>query len=108
MKLWKEALFKRLLSKKFQSHSEMNMMVVSLAVFEECVVLYSIFVVCELFQQMSNAFDEIHDKILGLSWYRFPTEINRMLPTILMITQQPVEFKCFGSIACSRDTLKKV
>lgn len=75
--------------------------------FEEFGITCTLFYICDFHQQMSNAFDEINDKIVQMSWYRFPNEINRMLPMILMVTQQPVEFRFFGSISCSRETLKR-
>lgn len=72
------------------------------------ILLFTLFVTCEFCQQISNAFSEIDDTIGQFNWYRFPNEINQMLPTILMMTQQPIEMKCFGSISCSQETFKKV
>lgn len=92
----------------FQSHSVMNTVLLSLAIFEECGILFSIFITCELCQRISNEFDEINDMIGQFHWYCFPIEINRMLPMILMSTQQTVVFECFGSITCNRETFKKV
>lgn len=86
----------------------MDTMMVSETVFEACVVLCTLFVGCEFCQQMSNAFDETNAKIVQLHWYRFPIEIRRMIPTILMVTRRPVEFKYFGSVPCNRETFKKV
>lgn len=41
-------------------------------------------------------------------WYLFPSEIQRMLPIIMMYAQQPVGIACFGSTTCNRDTFKYV
>lgn len=37
-----------------------------------------------------------------------PNEMQRMLPSILQFAQQSVETKCFGTIACGRETFKFV
>ena len=73
-----------------------------------CGILCTLFVTCEFCQQISNAFEEINDLIVQFNWYRFPNEINRMLPAILIVTQHPAKFKCFGSISYDRETFKAV
>ena len=67
-----------------------------------------VLIICELGQQLSNAFEEIGDKIEDFDWYTFPLEIQRYLPNLLMAAQQAVVLECFGSISGSRDTFKKV
>ena len=62
----------------------------------------------EIGQRLSNGFEGIDDKINQIDWYLLPMEIQRILPTIMINTQQPVFVNCFGSLACSRDTLKRV
>lgn len=79
-----------------------------ISVFDACVVLVSLCGICGLCQRISNAFEEINDVIVQSDWYLYPIEINRMLPTILIVTQHPVGLKCFGSIACNRETFKEV
>lgn len=64
--------------------------------------------ICELGQRISNAFEEIDDVIAQYNWYLFPDKLKRMLPIILMNTQDRVAFECFGSIACSREAFRKV
>lgn len=66
------------------------------------------FICCELAQRISVAFDECSEMVDQLDWYLFPAKIQRMLPTILNFTQQPIEIKCFGSTACDRETFKSV
>lgn len=51
---------------------------------------------------------EISESIDQLDWFLLPQEIRKILPIILLSVQQRVEIKCFGSIACSRDSFKKV
>lgn len=59
-------------------------------------------------QRTQLAFEESSAIVDQFEWYRFPAEIQRMMPLILSFTQQPVEFVCFGSIACNRETFKYV
>lgn len=68
----------------------------------------SIFIACELCESVSNAFIEVNDVVNQFDWYLFPIQVKRLLPTIIMNKQQPVNFECFGSIRFSRETFKKV
>lgn len=63
---------------------------------------------CELGERLSNAMEEIKDSIGQFNWYLFPIEIRKVLPTILIGVQQPVEIRFFGSISCNRESFKKV
>lgn len=73
--------------------------------FNACV---SLFVACELAQRITNAFEEISLSVGLFKWYRFPDGIKQMLPTILIMVQQPVEFECFGSFSMCRASFKQV
>lgn len=67
-----------------------------------------VFFACEMGQRHSNASEQT-DEILGqFDWYLFPLKIQRMLPMVMVNTQQPLEIMCFGSTACNRETFKKV
>lgn len=68
----------------------------------------SLFIVCELGQRESLAFEKCSDAIGQIEWYLFPANIQRMLPIIINFAQQPTEFRCFGSVACDRETSKNV
>lgn len=68
----------------------------------------TVFTVCELSENMGNLFDTINAKFDQLEWYLLPNEVNKMLPAIINMTQQPTEIRSFGSIACCRETFKKV
>lgn len=72
------------------------------------VALALTYIACELGQRMNDAFDKIDTTLDHTRWYMFPIEIQRMLPMIHLIAQQPVSLECFGSIACSRDVFKDV
>lgn len=68
----------------------------------------SVSIPCELGDRLSSAFSVISDLIDQFKWYRFPIEVQRMLPIILITTQRPIAIECFGSILCVRAALKSV
>lgn len=71
-------------------------------------VFGSIFFVCELCQQICDGFEEMYKTLEQFFWPSYPIEIRRLLPMVAIFTQQPIEFKVFGSIACCRESFKKV
>lgn len=79
-----------------------------LPVINGLVALALAFIACELGQRMNDAFDKIDIALERSKWYLFPIEIQRLLPMIHAITQQPVSLECFGSITCSRAVFKNV
>lgn len=64
--------------------------------------------VCELAGKMGSEFETFNDQIDQFDWYLMPLEIQKMLPLIMMDSQQEVGFTCFGSIMCNRETFRKV
>lgn len=66
------------------------------------------FTVCELCQRVTDSFDEINNRIMAFDWYKYPLKIQKLLPILLIGTQKPVVFECFGSISTLRETFKKV
>lgn len=68
----------------------------------------AVFVICELCQRMSNHYDDVGDIIGDLKWYLFPANVQRVLPIIITSVHEEVPVECFGSIACDRETFKKV
>lgn len=93
---------------KFQSHPEINVVLILASVFLASDVLCILFCICDLFQRITDAYNGINDVMIQFDWYRFPIQINRMLPIILMANQRPVNFECFGSISCNRETFGRV
>lgn len=63
---------------------------------------------CEMCQHASDEFSKINEAVEQLNWYLYPKEIKQMLPTLMIMVQQPLELKCFGSLSCCRETDKKV
>lgn len=62
----------------------------------------------EIGQIFGNRFEEIDGKFNELDWYLFPMKIQRMLPIVMINMQQSCLIECFGSLTCSRETLKMV
>lgn len=62
----------------------------------------------QLRQIFEDRFATVKDKVVELDWYWLPMKIQRLLPIILIFTQQPLYIACFGSIPCNREALKMV
>lgn len=67
-----------------------------------------IFLTCEFGQRLANAFEEIDDSIKTFEWNLFSHEIQKLLPTILIVSQKQFVIKCFGSTSALRESFKKV
>lgn len=70
--------------------------------------IFMVFFSCEIGQRFSNAYEEIDYEIAQFDWYLMPIKTQQMLPTLMINAQQAVDIECFGSMACGRDTFKKV
>lgn len=87
---------------------ELNIMTMGIAIVDTVAATLIISIGCELGQRLSNAFDEILDEFEKFHWYRFPNEINRLLPMLMAEAQLPVEIEVFGSITCCRYVMQTV
>lgn len=67
-----------------------------------------VFIACELCERVSDAFNQIDEVIDQLDWYKYPPDIKRMLPVIMINAQESIVIECFGSISCSRMVFKQV
>lgn len=63
---------------------------------------------CEFGERVNNAFIDLNRVFDRLSYYLFPNEIQRILPTLLMAFQQPVLLRGFGNLIFERTTFKMV
>lgn len=73
--------------------------------------LYSLgflYVVCKIGQIGCDAVDTFDMGIEQMDWYLYPTEMQKLLPTIINMAQKPVEFIWFGSMDVDRNSFKKV
>lgn len=66
------------------------------------------FGVCEFGETVGMAFNDIKIQVIELKWYLLPRNIRKMLPIILIVAHEPVEFDILGSTACSRRKFKEV
>lgn len=66
------------------------------------------FIPCELSERICLAFENVYETIIELDWYVFPIGMQKMLSIVLIISQDPIALRCFGSIYCGREVFKKV
>lgn len=86
-------------------HADNNFLMLCI---EACYSFGFVFVICEVCQRVSLAFDDLNDRVFEFDWYLFPAIVKKMLPTIMLFAQQPIIFQCFGSFSCSREAFKQV
>lgn len=67
-----------------------------------------IFIYCELGQRVNEAFNRPYDAICQHESYLYSIEIQRMLPVIILIAQQPIDLRGYGNFSCTRDRFKSV
>lgn len=96
------------LSCNLQSKNASDLPLLWKSVFYSACVLAMVSISCEFGQQLTNSFDEVTFKFKQLGWYLFPTEVQQMLPIILIGVQKPMVFGCFSIVKGSREQLKKV
>lgn len=77
---------------------------IALAGWSFCTIL----LICELGERLTTKFDEIDLEICFWNWYLFPNEIQRMLPIIIVGTQEPVVGAGFGNVSCTRAAFQRV
>lgn len=63
---------------------------------------------CELGQRLICAYSEIDDVIGQIDWYRYPCEIQKIMPTIIVNSQKPIAITIFGNMTTNRETCHKV
>lgn len=70
--------------------------------------LISLFMYCECGELLRVRFDELNDDIYKCGWELFPMHIQRLLPIIIINSQQPVLLWGYGGFSCTRETFKRV
>lgn len=91
-----------------QTNSQINSVMLFESVFYGFWAIILVFTTCECGQQFCDAFGNLNYSLGQLGWYFLPIEIQRLLPMIIINSQQPMLVKCYGNISCERDTFKKV
>lgn len=92
----------------FQSKHQTDAFVMIIMLIIALTAFGYVFFACEMGERFSNQFESINDQMDQFKWYSFPLEVQRMLPAIILIAQQPVGIECFGSVLCLRESFKKV
>lgn len=67
-----------------------------------------IFLLCDLGERLTYRFNQIDNAIFQCNWYKYPIEIQTVLPIIVNNTQQSFVLSGMGNIQCSHDALKNV
>lgn len=68
----------------------------------------TIFFFCETGEHVTSQFDAINDEFYRSNWYAFPIEVQKMIPTILMCTQQKITINGFANLSLTRIYFKQV
>lgn len=75
------------------------------ATFWSLAVLY---IFCHFGQLMTDQFVKLDETICTCDWYLFPNDVKRILPIVLMASQQSVTLQGYGNIACIRENFRRV
>lgn len=67
-----------------------------------------IFVICELSQRGTDAINDFDYLVGQIDWYLYSNKMKKMLPMIMNLVGKQVKIKCFGNIACDRESFKNV
>lgn len=70
--------------------------------------LLLVLLTCEVGQRFTNAFAEVDDDLTLLNFYLLPVKARRVLPMLIMYSQQPLIAQFFGSLSVTRDQFKRV
>lgn len=76
-----------------------------------CLMFWSfslVFFFCEFGELILTDFDGLSDGLYDNEWYLYPLDVQRMIPTILIGTQDVISIRGFGNIECTRNTFKMV
>lgn len=83
----------------------MDVAILSIQVFG---AFFFLLVTCEFGGRITTAHDEIDSAILQSSWYRFPTKVKKILPTVISIAHKEMALHGIGSVVCSRESFQRV
>lgn len=68
----------------------------------------AMFLLCEYGQMVTTRFEKIDELVYQMDWHSFPDEIQRMLPTLINNTQQPIIISGFANVEYTRETFDSV
>lgn len=67
-----------------------------------------IFVLCIFGDETTTKFEEIHLAIGKCKWNEFPIEIQKLLPLVLRVAQEPIYLGGYMNVRCTRPFMKEV
>lgn len=73
-----------------------------------CWAFSNLFAFCYFGERVTSAFDDLSKVIYQCEWESFPHEIQRILPVIMLNTQDPIFLRAFDRTPCTRETFKRV
>lgn len=91
-----------------QAFSAGNMMGFTLAVVELTLAYTGLFLFCYYGDQVTSAFEDLHDFIYLSNWHYFPLELQRYMPIILMVAHEMVYMHVFAEVHCTLQTFEEV
>lgn len=71
-------------------------------------VLVYIGFMCFFGDEVTNGFEVINDSVYQCSWNEFPLELQKLLPTMMIIAQNLVYVHGYMNTKCTREVLQKV
>lgn len=69
--------------------------------------IFPIFLFCNLGEDVSSEFAGLNNALYQGNWYTFPNEVQRIMPILLIATQQQVVPRGFGNLLCLRQFFSK-
>lgn len=71
------------------------------------VVIYNVSL-CLIGDTLTTRFEKVNATLCACSLNEFPSEIQKIIPTMVAITQKPVYIEGFMNVRCTREVLQKV
>lgn len=68
----------------------------------------TVFLTCEMGQNVSNQFNKFGDKVGTCDWYLLLRKLQQMFVIVMINAQEPVSIRGFGNVECTRDSFKRV
>lgn len=67
-----------------------------------------VFFYCYFGDNVTTQFEHLHILIYQWNWITLPIEIQKLLPTVMLITGKPVYLKGVANIRCTKEVFKRV
>lgn len=67
-----------------------------------------LFIFCELGNKLTQRYDEFGVSIYSIAWYKLPLRLQQCIPMTILIAQNSIYLRGFGSAHCTREVFKRV